>query len=298
MKYKKRWEIAGYTFLIPGLFFVGTFLIFPTIKSLIMSFTDWNGFNTDSYSFVGLKYYQLLFDNKKYWDAIVVNLKYAFWTTIIQTIGGFVLAFIVYYLSTRWQNFYKVALYLPVILPASVIAIMWRFMLNNDIGLINTILRGIGLGSLAHAWVGERGTALGTVIAVNAWQYVGFTMVLYYIAFKNISTDILEAAEVDGANKFQRLIHFFIPLTVGMSETNVILTISGCMKAFSIFFLLTGGGPGRVTTVAAMVIYDSAFVDFKFSYALAMSVILFLIILVLIILSRVVGRKYNYLSEE
>ena len=219
----------GYVFLIPGFVFLGCFLVFPFFKSLVRSFTDWNAFSPD-FSFVGLKNYIELFHNDEYWAAIKVNLVFAVVSTLIQTTLGFLLAFAVYYMTPKWQQFYKVALYIPVVLPASVVAVMWKFMLNKDIGLVNTLLRLVGLDNLTHAWIGEKSTALGTVIAVNTWQYIGFTMVLFYIAMMNISKDVLESAAVDGATKKDLFFNFFLPLTAGTTETNVILSISGAVS--------------------------------------------------------------------
>lgn len=140
----------GYVFLIPGFVFLGCFLVFPFFKSLVRSFTDWNAFSPD-FSFVGLKNYIELFHNDEYWAAIKVNLVFAVVSTLIQTTLGFLLAFAVYYMTPKWQQFYKVALYIPVVLPASVVAVMWKFMLNKDIGLVNTLLRLVGLDNLTHA---------------------------------------------------------------------------------------------------------------------------------------------------
>ena len=145
----------GYVFLIPGFVFLGCFLVFPFFKSLVRSFTDWNAFSPD-FSFVGLKNYIELFHNDEYWAAIKVNLVFAVVSTLIQTTLGFLLAFAVYYMTPKWQQFYKVALYIPVVLPASVVAVMWKFMLNKDIGLVNTLLRLVGLDNLTHAWIGEK----------------------------------------------------------------------------------------------------------------------------------------------
>ncbi len=287
----------GYVFLLPSFFFLACFLLFPFCKSTVMSFTNWNGMKPE-YKYVGFKNYIDLFGNQNYWNAIMVNLKFAVISTAIQTFLGFLLAYAVFNMSRRWQNFYKVALYIPVILPASVIAVMWKFLLGPQTGLVNTILRDIGLGSLAHGWVGEKETALGTVIFVNTWQYIGFTMVLFYIAMKNISTEVLEAAEVDGANKFHKLIHIFTPMTVGTTETNVILSITGGMKSFALFYMLTGGGPGKTTKVVSMLIYETAFQDFKFYRALAMAAVLFIIILILTLISRYIGAKYNYENDD
>lgn len=291
-------KMMGLIFLIPGLFFLGAFMIYPVINSMVMSFTDWNGF-MNNFNFVGLKNYITLFTKSpEYWQAIGVNLFFAVASTAIQTILGFFLAFLVYNMSRRWQNFYKVALYLPVILPAAVVAVMWRFMLAADTGMINEFLRLIGLDSLTHAWVGEKETALWAVIIVNTWQYVGFTMVLYYISMQNVSKDVLESAEIDGAGNWQKLKYFFLPLTAGTTETNIVYSITGGMKSFALFYMLTGGGPGTATRVVSLVIYNKAFVDFKFSTALTMSTVLFIIILTLTLAARGIAGRFNYENEN
>ena len=297
MNYRSKRKLMGYVFLLPSFFFLACFLLYPFCKSVVMSFTNWNGMK-DTYKFVGLQNYIDLFNNKNYWAAIKINLKFAVISTAIQTFLGYLLAYAVYNMTRRWQAFYKVALYIPVILPASVIAVMWKFLLGAQTGLVNTVLRSIGLGNLAHGWVGEKATALGTIIFVNTWQYIGFTMVLFYIAMQNISTEVLESAEVDGANKWHKLIYFFVPMTVGTTETNVILSITGGMKSFALFYMRTGGGPGKTTKVVSMLIYETAFTEFKFNKALAMAAVLFVIILILTVISRYIGAKYNYENDD
>lgn len=286
MKYKDRRKVWGYFFLLPSFVFLAMFMLIPIVKSITMSFTNWNGFSPD-YKWVGFKNYITLFTNTPdYWQSILVNLQFSVISTLIQTVLGFLLAFMLYHLPKKWQDFYKVALYIPVILPAAVIAVMWTFILSPENGLLNTLLRTVGLDVLTHAWLGERATALGSIIAVNTWQYVGFTMVLYYIAMQNISKDVLESASIDGAGKWMLLRKFFFPLTKTTTEINVILSITGGMKSFALFYMMTGGGPGSVTRVVSMLIYNTAFSDYKFSKALTMSTVLFVIILILVLISR------------
>lgn len=294
LNYKQKNKIAGYIFLLPSAAFLVCFLLYPFCVSVLRSFTDWNGLK-DKVTFVGVKNYVDLFtNNPDYWRSIGVNLKFAVVSTLIQTVLGFLLAFAVYYMGKRWQAFYKVSLYIPVILPASVVAVMWRFMLNPDTGLVNTVLRMLHLDNLTRAWLGDRATALNTIIAVNTWQYIGFTMVLFYIAMQNISLDVLESAAIDGATKWDLLVKFFLPLTAGTTTTNVVLSITGGMKSFGLFYMLTGGGPGDVTRVVSMRIYTTAFTDYKFFRALAMASVLFVIILILTLISRYIGSKCNY----
>lgn len=283
----------GYVFLIPSGIFVLAFFIYPIINSVLMSFTDWSGFS-NNYMFVGLKNYIELLTNKyEYWEALLVNFKFALISTLLQTIFGFFLAALLYFMTKRWQNFFKVALYLPVILPSAAVGVMWTFIYNPEFGLINQFLGKIGLSSLQKGWLGEYSTALGCIIVTNTWRFIGITMVLYFISMLAISREVIEAATVDGAGRLRIILSVFLPLTWASTEINFILSIIGGMKAFDLFFLMTGGGPGNATQVTAMVIYRTAFVAFRFSEALSMSLILFICILFLTVLSRRLLKQQN-----
>lgn len=286
LSYKHKQKLEGYLFLIPSMIFLVGFILYPFVQSVFRSFTDWNGMKAQI-SFTGIQNYVKLFtETPAFWQAVKVNLKFTVISTALQTVLGFLFAFLMFYMKKRWQRFYKIAFYVPVILPAAVVAVMWTFMLSSQTGLVNTILRNIGLDFLAHAWVGEKATALGSVIMVNTWQFVGFTVVLYFLAMQGISPDVLEAAKIDGANKWHLFKSFFIPLSKSTTETNIVLSITGGMKSFALFYLLTGGGPGTATKVVGMHIYETAFVNFRFYEALSMSSTLFAIILVLVMTVR------------
>ena len=286
-----RRKILGYFFLLPAMTFLAVFMFYPIINSVIMSLTNWSGFSNQS-RFIGLANYKNLFtkthDQGEYWKAMWVNIRFAFISTTIQTVLGFFLAIIVINLSKGWQNFYKVALYLPVVLPAAVVSILWRFIYTPDYGMINQVLRAIGLDSLTRAWVGDPRTALGAVIVANTWRYVGFTTVLYYVSMLNISGEVIESSMLDGCTLLQRTRYFYFPLTRGVTEINFVLSITGGLRAFDMFYLLTNGGPGTTTRVVGMLIYNTAFVNFRFGMALADSVVLFAIVVIVMLISRAV----------
>jgi raffinose/stachyose/melibiose transport system permease protein len=288
---QRKRMLLGYVFLIPSFTFLATFLFYPVINSFFMSFTDWTGFTTD-YHFIGFEnYVKIITDMPSYWHALLVNLKFAVISSFIQTVLGFVFAFLVHNMTKKWQKFYQTALYVPVILPIAVVAVMWAFIYDPNFGLINQILNAVGLENWTKGWLGDPNTALGSIIFTNTWRYVGFTMILYFIAMLNISQEVLESAKMDGASKWQQLIHFYFPLTRGTTEINFIFSVIGGMKAFDLFYLMTGGGPGTTTQVTAMLIYSTAFQNFKFGRALTMSIILFLIILIITLISRVLLRQ-------
>jgi raffinose/stachyose/melibiose transport system permease protein len=284
-------NIIGYIMLIPALIATSMFVFYPIINSIVMSFTNWTGFS-NNYKYVGLENYKRLFTKTpEYWHAIGVNLRFAITTTIIQTIIGFVLAFVLYNMSKKMQNFYKTALYLPVILPAAMVAVMWAFIFTPDYGLINQFLNNVGLHRFTRMWLSDYSTVMGSVVFVNTWRYVGITMILYFVAMNAVTKEILESAAIDGATKFKQLIHIFLPLTWNTTEVNILLSIIGGMKSFDLFFLLTGGGPGNATQVVGIVIYRTAFIAYRFSRALSMSVVLFIIILILTIISKLLMRR-------
>jgi raffinose/stachyose/melibiose transport system permease protein len=285
----RRRKILGYFFLLPIALLLSVFMFYPIINSIILSFSNWSGF-TKQYDFVGLRNYERLFthplDSAEYWKAMWVNVRFATISTTIQTILGFFLAVILINLSRKWQNFYKVTLYMPVIFPAAVVSVMWRVIYAKDFGLLNQFLRIIGLSSWTRGWIGDPTYALAAVIVANTWRYVGFTTVLYYVSMLDIGNEMIESSMMDGCSLSQRIRFFYFPLTRGTTEINFVLSITGGLRAFDMFYLLTGGGPGTVTKVVGMLIRETAFFNFKFGRALAMSVLLFLVVVVVMLISR------------
>jgi len=215
-----------------------------------------------------------------------VNVRFAVISTVIQTVLGFFLAVLVINLGRRLQNFYKVALYMPVIMPAAVVAVLFKVIYAPEYGLLNQFLRTIGLSNLAMGWIGDIRTALGSVIAANTWRYVGFTMVLYFVSMLNISQEMIESSMVDGCSAAGRIRYFYFPLTRGATEINFVLSLTGGLRAFDIFYLLTFGGPGAATKVVGMLIRETGFVNYRFGMALTMSVLLFLIVVIAMVITR------------
>ena len=281
-----RRKVLGYVFLIPMVTMLVMFMYYPIVNSVILSFTNWSGFEK-GYDFIGIRNYQRLFtETPEYWKAMWVNIRFAVISTAIQTVMGFFLAVGVINLTRRWQNFYKVTLYLPVMLPAAVVSVMWRFIYTPDYGLINQLLRAIGLSGWTRAWTADPVFALAAVIFTNTWRYVGFTMVLYYVSMLDISREMLESAMVDGATYWHRIRYFYFPLTRGTTEINVVLSITGGLRAFDMFYLLTQGGPGANTKVVGMWILETAFRSYRFGRALTMSIVLFVIVVITMLISR------------
>ncbi len=286
ISYNTKKKIAGYIFLAPVTILIVAFLISPMAVSFIRSFTNWSGFS-NTFKFIGLRNYIDVFtDSPEFWHGMWVSFRFAIYTLVLQVIIGFLMAYAIYYSAQRLQSILKVLLYMPVIMPATAVGLLWMFMYSPDMGLINSFLRMIGLDSLQRAWIGDYSTALGAVVVANTWRYAGFTMMLYLIALQAVPKELLEAAEIDGATKFQVLKKIFIPLTITTTEINAVISFAGSMRAFDMFYITTQGGPGDATMAAGIVIYNTAFQSWYFSKALVMSLIMFLFILIITLLSR------------
>jgi raffinose/stachyose/melibiose transport system permease protein len=281
-------KILGYFFLAPALLFLSVFNFYPIVNSIIMSFTNWTGF-THTFKWIGADNYAYVIEKMpEYWKAMQVNIRFAVYSTGIQTILGFFLAVLIINLGRRWQDFYKVTIYLPVILPAAVVALMWRMFLTPDYGLVNQLLRGVGLPNWAQAWTGDPKYAMGSLIAANVWRYVGFTTVLYYVAMLDIGKEMIESSMVDGCSYLQRIRYFYLPLTRGATEVNVVLSLTGGLRVFDMAYMMTHGGPGTATKTVGMYIIEVGFRNYRFGRALAMSIILFAIVTVAMLITRVV----------
>jgi len=285
-------NIYGWILVLPALASTTLFIFYPVFYSIVMSMTDWTGFSFKNLNFVGLENYRWLFtEAPHYWESLQVSFKFAFISTIIQTLIGYLLAFVLYNMTPKTQNFYKTVLYMPVVLPAAVVSVMWGFIYSPEYGLLNQFLRLIGLDSYTQLWVSDHRFALGSVIVANTWRYVGITMILYFVAMCAVPKEVVESAKIDGANKFRILFKIFLPLTWETTQVNLILSLIGGMKSFDLFYLLTGGEAG--TKVVSITIYQTAFVGFRFSKAITMSIILFLIVTSLTLLSHRLTKRKN-----
>ncbi|QNK56539.1 carbohydrate ABC transporter permease [Paenibacillus sp. PAMC21692] len=281
----RKYTLA-YLFLLPAVALLAAFYIYPVLTSVVRSFTDWNGFDA-GFLWVGWGNYKNVFGDHHFWAATGRTLRFAFVTTIVQTILGFLLAFFIYTLvSDRWRKLMRVAVYIPVILPGAVVSLLWSNLLSPNFGLVNEVLRAIGLETWARGWLGSTETAMNTLMIVNTWKFIGMTITFYIVAMLAIPKDLIESAKMDGAGSGTLLWHIFRPLLKGITEVNFILSLIGGLKAFDLIYMMTGGGPGDSTTVLGIMIYRRAFLSFRFGEAITMGIILFIVILTLTLISR------------
>lgn len=230
-------------------------IIFPLVFSVILSFTDLK-MNLNGELHATIDNYKWVFheDASGFWRATSVSLAFSLVSTAVQTVLGFLLAVMLYFLSRRLQGIFRTLIYLPVILPSAVVSAMWIMMFSGDENGILNIL--FGLQDPPFQWMGKDILAFLCLVVTNTWHFVGITTVIYLVNMSNVSPDIIEAARLDGANKFQLMTRVILPLTRSATTLNIIMSIIGGVKSFDLFYLFqTNGNLSTNLTPVALLIY-------------------------------------------
>lgn len=284
-----RW--APYLFLTPAVVVMLVFVYIPVFESFRYSLYRWNSFSPD-WEWVGLQNYAQLLPDPLFWASIRNNLWYAVISVGFQVVLALILAAILEagIVSRKLSTFFRTTLFLPAVLAITVVGVTWQMLYQPQTGLINQVLTSVGLGSLARAWLGEEHTALFSVIGVSQWQWVGYTVVLFVVAIRNLPRELYEAARIDGASVWQQFLHITVP---GVRETTLVLltiTVVGAFKVFDIVWVMTAGGPNHASEVLGSFLYRTAFRDDQMGYASTISSMLFLITFALTVIQLRVGR--------
>ena len=274
-------------FVIPGMLFFVAIMIGPALFSLFISTTDWTGQGTE-WSFIGLQNFSDTLVSWPFYRAAANNLKIFVCILIFQhTVGLFIAVQL--NAKPRFMEFYRAVLFLPVIISLVSTGFIWTLMLSPNIGFINPVLKELGLGFLAKAWLSDPTWALPTVIAVMAWNSLGWAIVIYLSGLQNIPEEMQQAAEMDGANPWQVFRRITFPLLSPSFTALTVLTFIGVFRTFDVVYVLTGplGSPVYRTDVLGTLIYRTAFGgsgfsnnDVTMSYAIAMALIVFFIMAV------------------
>lgn len=248
---------------------------FPLLCSTALSFTDWGIAGIGN--FIGLKNYTQLFTTDRIFQgAILHTLMATVLCLVIQIPSAILFAFLLTRLN-RGRNFFKVAYFIPNLISTAAIGLLWSFIYHPEMGLLNTLLRQIGLEEYTNVWLGDPKTALTCTIVAASWQYIGYHMIIYLCAMQNISSDILESAELDGATSWQVFWKITFPLIVPILKIDMVLVTTGSLRIFDIVYVMTGGGPSHASEMIATHMYTRAFKGMQFGYGSAMSVILMIL---------------------
>jgi len=252
--------------------------VLPSIIGVGYSFTDWSAYS-DELNFVGLKNFKIVLSADENYMKIIGNtLKFTFVTTILKNLIGLVLA-IIMTKSIRLLNMHRGIMFMPNVLSTLIVGMIFKSILDPTKGLLNNMLRGVGLDFLAKKWLVTSEYAFGSVMAVDIWRGVGYIMTILIAGILSISTDYYEAAAIDGAAGWQKFRYITLPLLLPTLATTTVLNVIYGLKVFDMVYALTNGGPGKATTE---VLYTAVFKRFgtgQYAVGTALSSVMFLIMI-------------------
>ena len=274
-----REELIGWGFALPFVIVFTLFLAGPILASLALSFTDFglrdlrNPLGTD---FVGLQNYQALLEDPKFRKAIVNTAYFVIVGVPLTLLLGLGAALALDRGIRRFRTVFRVGYYLPVVTSIVAIAVVWRFVLNPDQGLVNLLLAQVGIDG--PSWLAEPALAMPSIIAMAAWRNLGFAMIVFIAGLQTIPAQLYEAASIDGAGRWQAFRHVTLPLLRPTILFLVVVTTIGYLQLFEEPFVMTEGGPLDQTLSISMYMYQQGFEFFKQGYAAAIAWILFILV--------------------
>jgi multiple sugar transport system permease protein len=288
-----RRDLTGWAFAAPFVILFGVFLALPILASFVLSFTSFgirDLQNPIGASFVGADNYARLLTDDKFWKSLG-NTIYFVVVGVPLTLGiGLLIASALSRGITRFRTAYRVGYYLPVITSIVAIAVIWRFLLNPDIGLINVLLRNIGING--PDWLASKTLAMPSIIAMAVWRNLGFAMVVFIAGLQAIPVMLYEAASIDGAGRWAAFRYVTLPMLRPTILFMLVITTIGYLQLFEEPFVMTGGGPLDATLSVTMYMYQQGFTFFHQGYASAIAYVLFVIVAVIAFL------QFRFLRED
>lgn len=270
-------EKKGFLFILPAL--VGTllFIIIPIFCSFGLSFTEWDLLN--EIHFVGLSNYKSVFTEPEFLQILINTVVYAVSTTVFAVLIPLFIASIINN-KIKGSEIFKTIYFLPFITPAVVIAIVWAWIFDPNIGLINTLLH------THYTWLFSTKLAMPILIFVSVWKLIGYNIVLFLTGFSTIDKSVYEASKIDGATAYQTFFDITVPLLKPTIYFVTTVTAISSFQIFDLIYVMTQGGPNDSTNVIVYSIYKYAFEYFDIGKSCALAYILFAIIFILVILQK------------
>jgi multiple sugar transport system permease protein len=283
-------------FLLPFMLLFVVFRAGPVLAALALSFTSYDVLSPPRWA--GLSNYaNILFGTEAatrlFWRSTVNTLYFTAGQVAFEMICGLTLAMLVNARLLRAKAMWRVLFYVPVVTSLVASSMIWLWLYNPQIGLLNTVLQGLGLPALQ--WLGDPKLAMPSIILMAVWQGAGWSMVVYLAGLQGIPESLYEAACIDGASSWQQFWKVTLPLLAPVTLFIVTMSCIGALQVFSQVFVMTEGGPLNSTMTVSYHMYLSAFRFYRLGYASAMSFLLFLVILVISVLNnRVFGGRVEY----
>ena len=289
-KRKIRDNATGYAFILPNLIGYTIFVFIPVLFSFILSVMRWDG-SQRPMEFVGLQHFAQIFGDRIFRGTLVHTVSYALMTVVPTLILALLLAVL---LNNKIKGVavFRTAFYFPYIASIVAVGAVWNMLFQPDFGPVNEILKFLGATDPPR-WVVDKDWAMVSVAIVSVWKYMGYYMIVYLAALQGISKTLYEAASIDGANGWQKLLYVTVPMLTPTTFFVLIMLTIQCFKVFDLVYVMTGGGPGNATKTLVNYIYEKAFTSWEFGPASAGAIVLFAIVLAITLIQFSGEKKWS-----
>jgi ABC-type sugar transport system permease subunit len=288
-------KIKPYFYLAPSLALLVGFLLYPALGTFEYSLTDWGGLA--DYNMIGFKNYQALFQDPYFWDSLRITLIWVAMCAAILPVTGMILGLMVEYLApTRlFAGASRTILFMPMMVSTVAIGLLWALIYNPTFGLLNEALKALGIIDNRNLieYLGNGNRAIYWMFLSAIWQWSGFGMMITCATLMSIPKDLMEAAHIDGANKFQTLWHIVTPMLVPMLLTRITIDLIGGFKSFDLIYVATSGGPGVSTRVMSIYMYTKSFLTYQYGYGSTIASVMFVIVVILTVLFNRFSDRVN-----
>lgn len=280
-----------YLYMLPGLIMVLVFVYVPVFTNMIYSFFRLSSYSTSA-RFVGAENYIRFFTRDTFPIMLKNNGLYCIISLIVQVGFGTVLALLLESRAAgRFRNVFRNIYYIPALISLTAVGILFTFIYEPNIGMLNSVLKTLGLGNLTQSWLGDSKIAIFCIIAMSQWQFTGYITLLMVVAIQNIPTDYIEAASIDGAGPLKRAWYILLPLAKEQLLVCSIITIIGAFKLFTEVYSTTAGGPGNSTQVLGVYLYQNAFLHDDLGMAAVTGVFIFIVTMALSLIQMKVTKS-------
>lgn len=273
-------------FALPGMLIFFAVVIVPFLYGFYLTLTDWNGV-TATKNIIGATNYLEVFKDVDFWSSMGLTLKYVLFSVVLVNLVAFMLAYVLTN-GLKGQNFFRTGFFTPNLIGGVVLGFIWQFIFSRV--LVN-MGESTGWGIFSSSWLSDPNKAFWAMIIVTVWQLSGYMMLIYIAGFMGLSTDVLEAASIDGATGIQRMSKIIIPLMVPSFVVCLFLTLSRAFMVYDVNLTLTGGEPYGTTRLVAMHVYEKAFTARNYGVGQAEALFLFLVVAVISGIQIYIGKK-------
>ncbi len=288
---KRQRAILGYLFLTPTIVGLLVFIVGPMLFTFALSFYKWNVFRPPE--MIGLANFERLFSDPRVFTSFRNTFLLVGMTVVMLEVLALSLALAVHKLASRALGyFFRTAYFLPVLLSGAAVAVTLGYLFHQDFGVINYYLGVVGIPKIP--WLTSSDVVLWTISLTTVWRNVGFSFIIYLGGVSSLPTEVLEAAEVDGASGWRRLLSITLPL---LSPTILFATVTDVIKMLQFFdepFIMTRGGPGDASRTVVMMMYENAFGNLDFGYGSAIALVLFAVIMIVTGIQFVLSRRWVF----